>query len=207
MDRCQEATPNIAMTKGECMRRLSFQTFAVLTCFLLFYGLSFAAQTGSLRATIAPQGAIDAGAQWRRVGTSTWQNIGSTETAVPVGQYTLEFIDVSGWAKPGNQVVTISQGRTTLAMGTYTTQTGFLMVMISPQVAINAGAQWRVDGGAWHDSEYTQTGLSVDQHLVEFSNVAGWTKPVHQTVMVSEGQTTLAIGGYTATVPRASLQR
>ena len=29
-------------------------------------------QTGSLRVTIAPQEAIDAGAQWRRSGTMTW---------------------------------------------------------------------------------------------------------------------------------------
>ena len=73
------------------------------------------AAAGSLQVTISPQGAIDAGAQWRRVGTSTWRNSGTTETGIPVGQHTVEFSDVAGWTKPGNQTVTISNGQTTTA--------------------------------------------------------------------------------------------
>ena len=57
---------------------------------------TYVQQTGSLQVTISPQGAIDAGAQWRRVGTSTWQNSGTTETGIPVGQHTVEFSDVVG---------------------------------------------------------------------------------------------------------------
>ena len=30
-------------------------------------------------------------------------------------------------------------------------QTGSLRVTIGPQTAVTAGAQWRVDGGAWHE--------------------------------------------------------
>ena len=81
--------------------------------------------------TISPQGAIDAGAKWRRVGTSTWQNSGTTETGIPVGQHTVEFSDVAGWTKPGNQTVTISNGQTTTATGTYVQQMGSLQVTIS----------------------------------------------------------------------------
>jgi hypothetical protein len=36
-----------------------------------------------------------------------------------VGQYTVEFSDVSGWTKPANQAVTIINGQTTAATGTY----------------------------------------------------------------------------------------
>ena len=67
-------------------------------------------------------------------------------------QHTVEFSDVAGWTKPGNRTVTISNGQTTTGSGTYTQPTGSLRVTIDPQGAIDAGAQWRVDGGAWHGS-------------------------------------------------------
>ena len=89
---------------------------------------TYTQQTGSLAVTISPQGAIDAGAKWRRAGTGTWQNSGATETGIPVGQHTVEFSDVAGWTKPGNQTVTISNGQTTNTSGTYVQQIGSLTV-------------------------------------------------------------------------------
>lgn len=71
-----------------------------------------------------------------------------------------------------------------------------LQVMISPQAAITAGAQWRVDGGTWHPNEYVQTGLAADNHLVEFSEISGYIKPVNQSISLSPGQTALIIGSY-----------
>lgn len=70
--------------------------------------------------TISPQGVIDAGAQWRRVGNPTWRNSGYTESGLPVGEYTVTFKDVSGWTKPANRSVTIYGGQTTNESGTYT---------------------------------------------------------------------------------------
>ena len=81
----------------------------------------------------------------------------TTQTGLLAGQHTVEFSDVAGWTKPGNQTVTISNGQTTTVTGTYTTQTGSLQVTISPQGAIDAGAQWRVDGGAWQVSGDAQS--------------------------------------------------
>ena len=74
---------------------------------------TYTQQTGSLQVTISPQGAIDAGAKWRRVGTGTWQNSGCRRQGFRWVQYTVEFSDVSGWTKPANQPVTISNGQTT----------------------------------------------------------------------------------------------
>jgi hypothetical protein len=158
---------------------------------------TYVQKTSSLTVTISPQGAIDVGAKWRRAGTSTWRNSGVTETGIPVGQYTVEFSSVAGWIKPGNQMVTISEGQTTNTSGAYTLPAGSLRLTISPQGAIGAGAQWQVDGGAWHGSGETQTALSVGQHTVGFSNVAGWTKPANRTVTISNGQTATATGTYT----------
>jgi hypothetical protein len=154
-------------------------------------------QTGSLRVTINPQGAVDAGAKWRRTGTSTWQNSGATETGIPVGQYTVECSSVSGWTKPAYQPVAISDGQTTDASGTYTLPAGSLRVTISPQGAIDAGAKWRIVGtSTWCDSGDTETGIPVGQSSIEFSDVAGWTKPANRSVTISDGQTIGATGAY-----------
>ena len=152
--------------------------------------------SGYLRVTISPQGAIDAGAKWRRVGASAWRDSGSTETGVLVGSHTVEFSDVEGWTNPGSQTVTINNGETTTISRTYNTaQTGSLQVTISPQAAINAGAQWRVDGGAWQVSGYTQT-IEVGQYTVEFNDLSGWKKPANQTVTITNDQMALTKGTY-----------
>lgn len=154
-------------------------------------------QLGSLRVTINPPEAVAAGAQWRRVGTSMWRNSGSTESNIPVGQHTVEFKSVSGWSKPPNQAVTIQDGITTEASGTYTVPSGSLQVLIEPQPAIAGGAKWRVDGGAWQDSGTILTGLSVGYHSVSYSTATGCTKPPNQTVTITNGATTTVTGTYT----------
>jgi len=155
-------------------------------------------QSGSLQVTITPQGAIDAGAQWR-VDGGAWHNSGYTQSGLSVGSHTVEFSSVTGWAKPGNQTVTINESQTTTTSGIYTQQTGSLQVTISPQGAIDAGAQWRVDGGTWRNSGYTQSGLSIANHTVEFKSITGWTKPGNKTVTINDGQTANTTGTYTPT--------
>jgi len=79
-------------------------------------------EMGALRVTISPQGALHAGAKWRRLGTTTWHSSGVPETGIPAGAYTVEFSDVMGWIKPDNQEVTITSGQTASASGTYVQQ-------------------------------------------------------------------------------------
>ncbi|MBC2711500.1 MAG: BACON domain-containing protein [Desulfosarcina sp.] len=67
---------------------------------------------------------------------------------------------------------------------------GSLKVTIYPSEAVSAGARWRVDGGDWNSSGYTQNGLSVGNHLLEFNTIPGWIKPTNQTVTISNNQTT-----------------
>ncbi len=66
--------------------------------------------------------------------------------------------------------------------------TGSLMVTLTPQEAIDAGAQWRVDHGAWRSSGQTATGLLIGQHLVDFKEVPRWRKPPNRYVTISLGQ-------------------
>ena len=67
-------------------------------------------EIGSLQVMIEPQEAIDAGARWRRVGTTTWHYNGYIEMGIPIGECTFEFKDISELAKPANLSVTILAG-------------------------------------------------------------------------------------------------
>ena len=100
-------------------------------------------ETGSLTVEILPEGAVTAGAQWRRSGTETWFDGGATESLVPLGNHTVEFKVIAGWNRPVDQTVTITLGETTEAEGTYELRSGALQVSLLPEEAIAAGAQWR----------------------------------------------------------------
>jgi PKD repeat protein len=152
-------------------------------------------EMGSLTVTLSPQTAIDAGAQWR-VDDGAWQNSGATVQGIPVGPHTLEFNDIVGWTKPATQSVTITTGQTTNASGTYVLQTGSVRVTIAPQGAVDAGAQWRVDDGAWQNSGATVQGIPIGQHTIQFEDIPGWTKPSNQTVAITNRQTMQTSGEY-----------
>jgi len=73
---------------------------------------------------------------------------------------------------------------------------GSLRVTIYPQEAIDGGAQWRVGEGTWRDSGYTETGLAVGVHKVEFKNIDGWAKPSYKIVEIYDDQITTESGEY-----------
>ncbi|UCE49927.1 MAG: S8 family serine peptidase [Phycisphaerales bacterium] len=162
--------------------------------------------TGSLRVTISPQAARDAGARWRRTGTDTWRTSGSTESNVPTGSHAVQFKSISGWDKPPNRTVTVNDGRTATTNGTYVRQTGSLTVTINPQAARDVGARWRrVGTGTWRESDSTERNIPTGSHTVEFKSIAGWNRPSNRTVTVNSGQTTTTIGTYTFDPPTGSL--
>jgi hypothetical protein len=164
---------------------------------------TYVQQTGSLTVTLGPDAAISAGARWRIRGDSTWRDGGYIQSGIVVGSYTVEFRDdVPGWTAPGNKTVQITNGETTAESGTYTVipaddSTGSLKVTLSPPEAVSAGAKWRVDGGDWFNSDYTQPGLTTGSHTVEFSAVPGWTAPDNQSVTIGNGENVSASGSYT----------
>ena len=163
--------------------------------------------SGSLRVTISPQGAIDAGARWRVTDsnddTSGWYNSGYTKSDLPVGSYTVEYNDISGWTKPTDDTGTIQKDQTVYESGTYTEDSGSLRVTISPQGAIDAGARWRVtdsndDTSGWYNSGYTKSDLPVGSYTVEYNDISGWTKPTDDTGTIQKDQTVYEDGTYVA---------
>ena len=78
-------------------------------------------QTGSLKVTIGPAGALTAGAKWSVNGT-TWNASGAIVSNTPAGSYTVTFKPVTGWntaASVQNVIITDANTPAT-ATGTYT---------------------------------------------------------------------------------------
>ncbi|MCK8603284.1 C1 family peptidase [Desulfoferrobacter suflitae] len=161
-------------------------------------------QTGNLKVTLLPVQAVGAGAQWR-VDGETWRNSGDTAYGLAVGQHRVDFKDVPGWNMPPSQTVTISNNTTSSIEGVYTVHSGSLSVAISPAAAAQIGAQWRVDGGVWRNSGSVVTDLTPGDHVVDFKDLAGWTKPNNLIAAITNGETTSLAGVYSAQSGSATL--
>ncbi len=155
---------------------------------------------GSLTVTIQPPAAVTAGAQWRRVGTTPWFNSGATEAGITPLPYNVEFKPVTGWTTPGYAAVTVYDAQTATASGTYVQNTGTLVVTINPGEAVAAGAQWRVDGGAWQDSGSALTDVTAGSHTVSFKTIDGYTTPADISANIVAGQTSVLFGSYSVAV-------
>ena len=95
--------------------------------------------TGDLRVSIGNLEAVEAGAQWRRQGTTTWFDSGETEFNVPEGNYIIEFKTVPGWKPEGTINVIIQEGQLTFLENVmiYTrvagAQPGVLMLLLDDE--------------------------------------------------------------------------
>jgi hypothetical protein len=165
-----------------------------------------ASSLGSLTVTLSPRGAIDAGAQWS-IDNTTWYDSGYTLTGISPGTVTIYYSEVNGYTTPANGSATIVEGKTATATGTYTesSTTGTLTVTISPQGAIDAGAQWSVDDGTtWYDSGYKAT-LGVNTYTVTYKAINGYDVPADETVTVTDGGAASASGTYTESATTGTL--
>ena len=73
---------------------------------------------------------------------------------------------------------------------------GSLQVTIAPKAAVDGGARWKVDNGAFQESGTIVKGLAPGNHTVSFNSVSGYTPPANQTVVITANQTTQATGTY-----------
>lgn len=150
-------------------------------------------KTGSIRVSIIPQEAVNAGAQWKLTTESTWRDSGTIKANVPFGTYQVEFKPVTGWNTPPNKEVAISIVNPDVWIDSdpYTQQAGTLSVTTTP-----------VSGNIYVDGTYKGTGswsssVSTGSYTVSFGDVSGYNTPSSQTVTVYTGQTTSVTGTYT----------
>ena len=99
------ATQSVTIANGETATAIAVYTKAV--------------PLGALQVTIAPQEAIDDGAQWRRLGTAPWRDSAAIESEIPPGAYTIEFKPVLGWHAPAGKGVTVYASQTAHVSGVY----------------------------------------------------------------------------------------
>ena len=83
--------------------------------------------------------AVSAGAQWQ-VDGGAWQNSGDTVSDLVIGEHTLAFKTVAGWATPTNRVVQVDFGETTVTNGVYEELMPVLLATVSRKTHGAAGA-------------------------------------------------------------------
>jgi hypothetical protein len=161
---------------------------------------SYAQQTGTVRVDITP--ANDGRMQWR-LGNGNWLMSGA-QTTVPLGTYQLEFKEVSGYHKPGNQEVYVRYPTNYTQTATYFLLEGAVQVNIEPaEVIIRRQPKW---SGTWDGIKHVQVlgGVRIDHiragsHTVKFEDASPcWTRPQDQPVTVVDGQTATVRGTYRA---------
>ncbi len=114
-----------------------------------------------------------------------WGDNGSQQTVVPLPNE--GFADIAaGWS---NSLARRSMGF------------GGIEVEILPEEARHPGAQWRRVGTVeWRDSGDAEPGVPAGNHLIEFKEIDGWSKPDLQIVTVVMGETAAVEGTYTPLV-------
>ena len=99
--------------------------------------------------------------------------------------------------------VTLLSGIALLGCPDTTVTTGALAVQILPTGALQAGAQWRLDGGEWHDSGELVSELDAGAHAITFKPISNWLTPPQQSVLIQSGQTAGATGQYAINLAQA----
>jgi hypothetical protein len=155
--------------------------------------------TGGLQVMITPSSAIAAGAAWQLDGGTTLQTNGASLSGLVAGNHTIRFTAATGYTTPAAQTIPVTVRQTAVAAGNYPNaiaNAGSLQVLLSPAAAVNVGAQWQVDSGAWQTNGGIAAGLSPGAHNLSFYSIPGWTPPSSQVVQITNTQTTLASGTY-----------
>jgi photosystem II stability/assembly factor-like uncharacterized protein len=75
---------------------------------------------------------------------------------------------------------------------------GEVQAIITPQAAIDAGAQWRVDGGVWRYSA-SSASATTGNHTISFMSIPKWITPRDTTVSVRSCMRTYVTGNYSPT--------
>jgi hypothetical protein len=154
--------------------------------------------SGLLQVTITPQEAVDAGAQWRREGTTVWLNSGDIDSPVPAEPLTVEFKPVEGWTAPENLVVTVGTDEIGAFNATYVRHAGWLQVDIQPWQAVYAGGRWRLVGTTnWgYPVPIIGVNVPIGTYMVEFRDIAGWITPQPEEITITLNQLTDVQGIY-----------
>ncbi len=133
-------------------------------------------------------------AQWR-LDNGPWQYTSTILNNLALGAHTVEFAAVEGYITPSPETVTLVSGTNPTLVRNYTPLAS-VTVTLAP-----TSAQWRLDGGSWQASGNSATNLAEGPHLIEFSELAGYTAPTSLTVMLNPGANNSYTFAYIAQPP------
>ncbi len=95
------------------------------------------------------------------------------------------------WGKDGYMYIRYG----TSLIGSYTdviayggSPNGSITVTLAPEEAVTAGAQWRVDDGAWLNSGETSPNMMPGEYTLSFSDAPGYFTPADETVNLEAGE-------------------
>jgi hypothetical protein len=129
-------------------------------------------------------------AQWR-VDGGVWRASHTYTGWIAEGTHLLEYSSIEGKVTPTAETVNVVAGQTLQVSRSYNNES-FLTINLTPSTA-----QWRVDGGAWHNSGERVAQLSATGHTVDYSIVEGYAALPAETVVLYSGQTTTLSRTYT----------
>ncbi len=141
---------------------------------------------GSVHVTLGPSVALETGAQWRIDG-GPWRLSNEQVDELPVGAHTITCAPVSGFEGPAPTGVNIAKDTVAEVNIAYEgCAGGSARVTLSPSAVLDAGAQWRIDGGSWHNSGEQEDGLSEGTHTVTYAPLEGYDAPAAATVEITK---------------------
>lgn len=130
---------------------------------------------------------MTAGAQWSIDGGS-WNNSGTVVSGLSVAKHTVRFKSMLGWSIPAPvSILVYPNTTTTRSVKYYQVTPGTLSINITPAGAVSAGAKWRVDLGAWHNSGDTVQ-LASGSHVITYAQTTGWIKPAGRACIITSGR-------------------
>jgi sugar lactone lactonase YvrE len=150
--------------------------------------------SGRVKVHLEGPNAVAAGAEWNVDGGPYYQSDAVVRNLTP-GAHTINFKTIPNFTTPAKQIITVSVFELTTVTGLYTPETGSATVTISPQAAIDGGAEWKIEGAAYN-SGATATGLTAGSHTVIFTHVTGYDTPAPQVITVPDGGNVTTTGTY-----------
>jgi len=147
---------------------------------------------GSVRVTVAPA-ELAGEVRWRLDG-GEWQASETLLEGVLAGSHKVEYEEADGWLSPTAMTVKVAKAQTLEVRGVYRVPPpppgkGSLRVTLGPAEAVAGGAEWRLDGGEWQQSEATLEAVVEGSHRLEYKGVEGWQTPGVGTVKVVKDET------------------
>lgn len=154
---------------------------------------------GHLFVHLDPAAAVAGGAQWRLDG-GPWRASDTALSNLASGVHTIEFSAVAGYATPRPYFLDIAAGRRGVFTRMYEAG-GDVRVTISPALAVDEGAQWRINNGTWRTNGETASGLATGIAVITYRDIPWWQTPAAQTVTV-RAASLISTGGVYLALPR-----